>query len=66
MNSETEVYLPSMRGTAFTVGKRTHILLRPKWRPRWSDHMQPESEAPTLGCGLIGFVAFEETVRTGR
>ena len=66
MNTETEVYLATMRGTAVTVGNRTHILLRPKWRPRWSDHMQPATETPMLGSGLIGLVEFEEFARTGR
>ena len=65
-SSEVEVYLPNMRGTAVTVGKRTHVLLQPKWRPRWSEEMHPNTETPTLGSGLIGLLAFEESVRNGR
>ncbi len=66
MNSQVEVYLPSMRGTAVTVGNRTHVLLVQKWRPRWSDHMQPVIETPTLGNGLIGLMEFKENTRIGR
>ena len=66
MSSEVEVYLPNMRGAAVTVGKRTHVLLQPKWRPRWSDHMHPETEAPMLGSGLIGLLTFTNDARNGR
>ena len=66
MSSEVEVYLPNMRGAAVTVGKRTHVLLQPKWRPRWSEEMHPKNETPTLGSGLIGLFTFEESVRNGR
>jgi hypothetical protein len=66
MSSQAEVRLPNMRGSAVTVGNRTHLLLMPNWRPRWSDHMRPTAEAPTLGSGQSGFEAFKENVRTGR
>ena len=66
MSAETEVHLSNMRGSAVTVGNRTHLLLMPTWRPKWSDHMQPATEATTLGCGLIGLVTFEQKARTGR
>lgn len=67
MNSQVEVYLPSMRGTAVTVGNRTHVLLVQKWRPRWwSEHLKPVVETPTLGSGLIGLIEFKENARTAR
>ena len=66
MSSEVKIYLPNMRGAAVTIGQRTHVLFQPKWRPRWSDHMHPETEVPMLGAGLIGLLTFADDVRNGR
>lgn len=62
MSSEVEVYLPNLRGSAVTVGKRTHILLHTRWQPRWSEHLKLETNDSNLGSDLIGLLAAEKEV----
>lgn len=66
MSSEAEVHLRNMRGATVKVGKQTHLLLTPQWRPSWSAYMRPAEEEPTLSAGLAGLEAFKDQVRSRR
>lgn len=64
MSSEAEVHLRNMRGATVKVGKQTHLLLTPRWRPNWSAYMRPADEEPTLSAELAGLEAFRQKAGT--
>lgn len=64
--SEVEVYLPTMRGAAVTIGKRTHVLLQTKRPPSWAQELNAPQPAPTLGNGLLGLVEYVAQMKAER